>query len=131
MPQILIDTTLNAGEPSALNNTVGFCVDSTDSAITFLTRGTVATKTAIAGQPALANNQGYDAYIFCPPNGTEIFYRLDNLNTGATIVFSSTTANLPTNTTMLSANALASNAANALVTATQIGVNRIYVETDR
>lgn len=92
---------------------------------------TTAQKAAIAGQPALASNNGYDAYIYCPPNGATIYYRLDNLNTGATIIDSSTTTTLPVNTTLLSANALASNAALTPVTSIQLGVNHIYVETDK
>jgi hypothetical protein len=119
------------GNPSALNNTVGFCIDALDTEISFLTRGTTFTKTAITGQPTLANNQGYDAYIFCKPNDSTIYFRLDDLNTGLTIVNSSTTLTLPTNTTLMSANALASNGANTVVTTTQLGINRIYIETDR
>jgi hypothetical protein len=40
------------------------------------------------------------------------------------------TTNLPTNTTLFTAGVLASNAALTPVTSIQIGINRIYVETD-
>jgi hypothetical protein len=32
----------------------------------------IATKDAIAGQPALSSNNAYDAYIFCRPNDTTV-----------------------------------------------------------
>jgi hypothetical protein len=131
---------LNAGttavvtvNPSTLTNSIGFAIDAGETAITFMHNdgaGT-ATKDVIAGQPALASNQGYDAYIYAKPNDTTIYYRLVNLNTGAEIINSSTATDLPVNTTMMSAKALMSNGANTPVTSAQIGVNRIYVETDR
>lgn len=121
-----------ASDPSALNNTVGFCVDAGDTAITFLTRDTsTPTKTSISGQPALASGQGYDAYIFCKPNDNTIYFRLDNLNTGATIINSSTTSTLPVNTTLLTSNSLASNAALTSINSVRIGVNKIYIESNR
>jgi hypothetical protein len=40
------------------------------------------------------------------------------------------TLNLPAVTTLLTAGVLASNAAVAVVTSIQLGINRIYIETD-
>jgi hypothetical protein len=40
------------------------------------------------------------------------------------------TLNLPAATTLLTAGVLASNAAVAVVTSIQLGINRIYIETD-
>ncbi len=125
-------TAIVTAQPSADANTAGFGIDAGDTAITFMHNdgsGT-ATKDAIAGQPTLANNQGYDAYIFAKPNDSTIYYRLVNLNTGAEIINSSTTTDLPVNTTTMSAHAVMSNGTNTPVTAAQIGVNRMYVETD-
>ena len=118
--------------PSTLTNLVGFGIDAGDTAITFMTNDNTltATKTAIAGQPALAANQGYDAYIYAKPNDSVIYYRLVNLNTGAEIVNTSVNTNLPVNTTAMAPQALMSNGANTPVTSAQIGVNRMYVETD-
>lgn len=120
------------GNPSAQLNMCGFGIDAGDTAITFMSNdGTgTATKTAIAGQPALASNQGYDCYIFCPPNATTIYYRLVYVSTNAEIVNSSVTTDLPTVNTNMSVQALASNAALTPVNSTQFQVNRIYVETD-
>lgn len=125
-------TAMVTGDPSSQTNILGFGVDAGDSAITFMhnTSSGTATKDAIAGQPALAANQGYDVYIYAKPNDSTIYYRMDDLNTGAIIIDSSTTANLPVNTTMMAVFALTSNGANTAATAAQIGVNRMYIETD-
>jgi hypothetical protein len=121
-------TTVVSADPSALNNTVGFCVDAADNgAISFLTRGTAATK-ASTGM-TFTSNTGFDVYIFCSPNSSTIGWRIVNINTGAEASGVADT-NLPANTTMLTAGVLASNAAVTPVTSIQLGLNRIYVETD-
>lgn len=126
-------TAITTVNPSTLTNIVGFGIDAGDTAISFMSNDNTltATKTAIAGQPALASNQGYDAYIYAKPNDTVVYYRLVDLNTGTEIVNTSVNTNLPVNTTMMAAHALMGNAANNAATTAQIGVNRIYVETDR
>jgi hypothetical protein len=89
-------------------------------------------KDTISGQPALATNQGYDMYIFAPPASSIVYWRIDNVNTGATIAEGNTTTTLPTNTTFLLAHACMSNGpSNTAAGAATIGINRIYVETDR
>lgn len=120
-------------QPSTLLNTCGFGIDAGDTAISFMHNngsGT-ATKEAIAGQPALAANNGYDAYIYCKPNDTTLYYRLDNIVTGLNIIESSVTLKLPANTTLMMAAAVMSNGANTPVNSAGIGVSDIYVETDR
>ena len=126
-------TAVVTANPSLDANSVGFGIDAGDTAITFMHNDAAgsATKDVIAGQPALAANQGYDAYIYAKPNDTTVYYRLVNLNTGAEIINSSTATDLPVNTTMMSAHAVISNGANTPVTSAQIGVNRMYVESDR
>ena len=126
-------TAIVTGNPSALLNMMGFAIDAGDTAITFMHNdgSGVATKDTIAGQPTLASNQGYDAYIFAKPNDTTIYYRLVNINTGAEIINTSTTTDLAVNTTMMAAHAHMSNGANTPVTSAQIGVNRMYIESDR
>lgn len=121
-------TTVVSADPSALNNTVGFCVDAADNgAISFLTRGTAATKTSTG--MTLSNNAGFDFFIFCKPNDTEFDWRIVNINTGAE-ASGTATANLPAATTIVTTGVLASNAALTAATAIQLGVNRIYIETD-
>ncbi len=125
-------TTCVTGQPSANVNMCGFGIDATDTAITFMHNdgsGT-ATKTAIAGT-TLASLQGYDAYIFMKPNDGTIYYRLDDVNAGTTLVDASTATDVPAANTTMGANAVMGNAANALVTAAQIGIVSVYVESDR
>jgi len=126
-------TALVTGQPSAVVNMVGFGIDASDSAITFMHNdgsGT-ATKDTIAGQPTLATNQGYDAYIFCKPNDSIVYYRLDDVLLGTTIIDTSTNTDLPVNTTLLGCGAVMGNAALTAAAAAKIGVATIYLETDR
>lgn len=121
-------TTVVSADPSALNNTVGFCVDAADNgAISFLTRGAAATKAATG--MTITSGKGYDVFIFCAANSSQYTWRIVDLNTG-TEASGTATLNLPTNTVMQTAGVLASNAALTTVTATQLGVSKIYVETD-
>ena len=121
--------------PSTLTNMLGFGFDLADTAWTFMhndASGTCAKET-ISGQGTLAtNNTGYDAYIFCAPNDTTVYYRLDRADTGATLCDTSTNTDLPVNTTMLTAQCIMSNGtANIVVGAARIGHIRTYIETDR
>jgi hypothetical protein len=120
-------------QPSTVANTAGFCIEAGDTAISFLHTDGSATsiKDPITGQPALANNNAYDAYIYCKPNDSTIYYRLDNVLTGAILVDTSTTSALPSNTTMLAAQCIMSNGANTAAGNATSGINRLYVETNR
>lgn len=121
-------TTVVSADPSALNNTVGFCVDAADNGlIHFLTRGTSATKASTG--LTITSGKGYDVTIFCAPGSSQYTWRIVDLNTG-TVASGTATLTLPTNTTKLTAGVLASNAALTTATAIQLGVNRIYIETD-
>jgi hypothetical protein len=123
------------GDPSAQVNIIGFGFDLADTAWTFMhndASGT-ATKETINGQGTLAtNNTGYDAYIWCAPNDSTVYYRLDRIDTGAVLCDTSTNTDLPVNTTLLAAQCVMSNGtANIVAGDATIGVNRIYVETDQ
>jgi len=121
-------TTVISADPSALNNTVGFCVDAADNgAISFLTRGTSATK--VSTGLTISSNKGYDIFIFNAPNSGTIGYRIIDINTG-TEFSGTTTTNVPAAGTGLTANVLASNAALTTATAIQLGVVKIYIEVD-
>jgi len=121
-------TTVISADPSLLNNTVGFCVDAADNgAISFLTRSTAATKASTGF--TITSNKGYDLYMFCAPNGSAVSWRIVDIVTGEE-ASGTATLTLPVGTTMLTANVLVSNAALTPVTSVQLGLNRIYVETD-
>ena len=121
--------------PSTLTNMLGFGFDLGETAWTFMhndASGT-CTKETISGQGTLATNfSGYDAYIFCKPNDNTVYYRLDRVDTGATICDSSVTTDLPVNTTMLCGMCVMSNGtANIVVGDAKLGHIRTFIETDR
>jgi hypothetical protein len=121
-------TSVISGDPSAQDDTVGFCIDAADAgAISFLTRRTSATK-ASTGFTAVTG-AGFDLYIFCAPGSSQYSWRIVAINS-ATEASGTATATLPTNTIKRSVGALASNAALTPADSVQLGVNRIYVETD-
>jgi len=121
-------TTVVTTDPSSFNNTLGFCIDAADNgAISFLSRGTAATKasttyTAVTGK-------GYDVYIYCAPGSSTVYWKIEDLNAG-TDVSGVATLNMPALGTMLTAGVLASNAALTPANSIQLGVNKIYIETD-
>lgn len=121
-------TTVISADPSALNNTVGFAVDAADNgAISFLTRGTAATKAATGF--TITSNKGYDLFIYNAPNSTTYNWRIVDITTG-TENSGTATLNPPAANTILSAGVLASNAALTTATAISLGVAKIYVESD-
>ena len=122
-------TTVISADPSALNNTMGFAVDVADNgAISFLTRASTTGTKASTGY-TITSGVGYDMYIWCKPGDTKLEWRIVDINAG-TENSGTATATLPSATVGLTVGALASNAALTPVTSTQIGLNRIYVETD-
>lgn len=115
---------------------VGLWHDTTDGAnvINLLTKdGVTATKNALTGSPTTpySTGQGYDFYMYCKPGDSTIYYRLDNLNTGATLVDSFVTTTIPNNAVFMGPVCGMSNGtANIVASTVGIGVNRIYVESD-
>ena len=121
-------TTVASADPSSTNNTVGFCVDAADAgAISFLTRGTAATKASTG--LTITSNKGYDIYIYCASNSSQYTWEIVDINTG-TAVTGTATANLPTNTQLQFPYVLASNAALTPATSISLGIAKIYIETD-
>lgn len=121
-------STVISADPSALNNTVGFAVDAADNGlIHFLTRGTSATKTSTGF--TITSQKGYDLFMFCAPNSSEISWRIVDFVAG-TEASGTATTNLPANTTTMGIGTLASNAALTPANSVQMGVMRIYAESD-
>lgn len=122
------NTTIVSNDPSSNNNTVGFCVDAADNgAISFLTRGTAATK-ASTGY-TITSNKGYDLYVYCSPNSSQYTWMIVDINAG-TSATGTATANLPTNTQTQVPNVSASNAALTTATAISLGIAKVYCESD-
>ncbi len=121
---------VTANNPSANgSSTVGFSVDDNEvgGVIQFMSRRTATTKQSTG--MVLTINTAYDCRFFCPPNGTYISWFIKNLETGEEASGVITT-DLPNPTGIMTVGVLASNAALTTVTAIQLGVTRIYLETD-
>ena len=116
-----------AADASTWNNTLGVCKDSADSVWQILTRGTAATKTPTGC--TVTAGQVLDLYIFAPPNGSNVTFRLVDAVTGTIYVDDvSTTSNLPANTTFLFMQA--HNQSQSGTTAKHLALNKFYLETD-
>jgi hypothetical protein len=118
-----------SADPSSNNNSVGFCIDAADNgAISLLTRATATGTKTSTGYTAVSG-KGYDLYMFAKPNDTTIYWRIVDTNAG-TEAGASVSTTTPTVNAMMGVSAHAGNAALTTVTAVQLGINRIYVETD-
>ena len=122
---------------TVLNNTCGLWHDTTDpstgaGAFNFVTRNaTTTTKQQITLSNAIAAGNSYDFYMFCPPNGSTIYWRLDDIVNGVTYE-GNTSTTLPANTAFMGPQCAMSNGtANTTVTTVAIGVAGVYTEADR
>jgi hypothetical protein len=85
---LAVDTTaLITADPSSKLNTLGFAVDSADTAISFYIMMVLMSQL----KTLLSDNQPYLVImlmmrIFCKPNDTTVFYRLDDVSSGLTII---------------------------------------------
>lgn len=122
---------------TVVNDTCGLWHDTTDpnsgaNSFNFVTRNTVTTtKTSIALSNAIAAGNAYDFHMYCPPNGSTIYYRLVDLVNNV-VYTGSTATTLPTATVFMTPQVQMSNGtANTTATTVAIGVASIYVESDK
>lgn len=116
-------------DPSVNGLSIGFAVDAADNgAIYFMSRNATTTTRQATGL-TLSSSVGFDARFSCDPNGTAVNWSIKNLETGVEAT-GSMTSTLPTVTNTMTAAVLASNAALTTVNAIQLGVARIYIETN-
>lgn len=115
-------------------NCCGLWHDTTEAAsvLNFVTRNnTTTTKAAITLAANLAAGQCFDFYMWSAPNGSAIFYRLDEINTGTTLVDTSTTTTIPTNTAFMGPTLQMSNGtANTTVTTTAFELMAFSCQSD-
>ena len=113
-----------------LLNSVGFAFNDNVTTWGFYHSSTGAgTTETFTGQTGLASGNGYDVYIYAPANTTVIYYRMDELNTGSTVVNSSVANHLPNSTAFIKPVAMCG-ALNTSTNAGAIGVIKMYCETD-
>lgn len=128
-------TTAVVASDTYAGNLCGIAHITTDAAsvLKFVTRdGTTLNSTSITLTQNLQAGQAFDFYMYCKPNDSTIYFRLDDVNAGTTLIDSSTATNLPASTAFLGPQVAMSNGtANVTVTTSAIGINRIYVESNR
>lgn len=103
-------------------NCCGLWHDTTEAAsvLNFVTRnGTTATKAAITLAANLAAGQCFDFWMWSAPNGSDVGYKLVELNTGTTLVDTTTSTTIPLNTAFMGPElAMSNGTANVTVTTT-------------
>lgn len=118
----------------ATGHVCGFQHDTAEAAsvLNFITRNnTTTTKAPITLATNLAAGQCFDAWIWAAPNGSVIHYKLIELNTGTTLVETSTSTTIPSNTTFLGPELMMSNGtANITVTTTAMEVMAFSCQSD-
>lgn len=122
-------TTVVSANPSLLANTVGFAVDDTDNGLIYFITRDATTVTRVSTGLTIVSNKGYDFKIECSAGGTSYTWSITDINTGTT-ASGTATSTLPVNNTKLTANFLASNGALTTVTAIQLGLTKMTIETD-
>lgn len=131
----LTDQTTN---PVASNTLAGNCCglwhDTTDAAsvLSFVTRnGTTATKAAITLAANLAAGQAFDFWMWSAPNGSVIGYKVVELNTGTTLVDTTTSTTIPLNTAFMGeCLAMSNGTANITVTTTAFELSAYSCQSD-
>lgn len=130
-------TNILASDTVPAISAIGLWHDTTDGAnvINLLTKdGTTATKNTLSGSPTTPyqTGQAYDFYLYAKPNDSVIYYRLDNFNLDTTLCDSSISTTIPLNTAFMGPVVGMSNGtANTTASTVGIGINRIYIESDR
>ena len=130
-------TNILASDTVPAISAIGLWHDTTDGTdvINLLTKdGSNATKNTLDGSPTTpyATGQAYDFYLYAKPNDSVIYYRLDNLNTGAVLSDSSISTTIPLNNVFMGPVVGMSNGtANTTAATVGIGVAMVYVEADR
>ena len=93
-------TAILAGEPSALTNMCGCGYDATDSSAGnwFFMRNDgsgTATKVDLGPNMARGTTQGFELIMFLPPNGSDLYVQIINLNTATEVLNTSYNTDLP------------------------------------
>jgi hypothetical protein len=104
-------------EPSTLSNLIGVGCNGGDTTMQLYAAGAVAQSRTDLGANFPVNTTSIDVYrlhLYCPPNGADVRWQLDRLNSGHTTSGTiSNAANLPASTTLLGAQVYRTNNATA------------------
>ena len=121
------------GDPSALVNMCGMGYDAGDASSgnwQFMRNdgsGT-ATKVDLGTGAARNTTDGYDLIMFIPPNGSDLYVRITNLNTGTVVLDTSYNTDLPAVNIGLCFKGEVRNG--AVAAADNLEIAKVYIETD-
>lgn len=122
-------TTCDASDNPTSQSAAGFMQSGTlgDTDWEFETCNASACNQIDTGVP-ITNSDTYDFYDYCPPQGSTVYWRIDDLTTGAAPVTGSSSTDLPVGSTAMNAGMTIYNlsAANRY-----LYFQRMYFETDR
>lgn len=126
-------TTALAGDPSALLNMCGVGYDAADASTGnwFFMRNDgagVATKVDLGVGAARNTTDGYDLVMGMRPGGSELYVRVINLNTGATVLETSYTTDIPAANVAMAFKSEVRNG--AVAAADNLEVAKAYIQTD-
>lgn len=130
MTSVTTAFTGSGADPSSFNNAWGVGADGGQTNLAVMARGATTATTASLGSNFPANTLNKDFYevaLFCPPSGTTIGYRVENISTG-NIIAGTMTTNLPSSTTLLMPQLWRGNGTTAL--AVGLDIVSVYMETD-
>lgn len=123
---------LNTLDPSTYTQLVGVGADSADSNLQIITNDGTGTATKIdLGANFPANTLSTDAYelmLFCPPNGSSIYYQVTRLGTSVTPATGTISTDLPDATALMTPVIQRCNGPTAL--AVGLDFMHLYLETD-
>lgn len=126
-----LNAALNA-EPSSLANTIALVADQADSNFFITSRNASAgTKTNTSVATIDAANNVFDFFMFAAPGqATTVNCMLANATTGTVLYEGAITATLPATNTGLFAHAQIQSTSASGTTAKNLGLNKLYIETD-
>jgi hypothetical protein len=122
-----------AGAVSALINMCGVGYDTTDSSAGnwqfYRNDGSgTATKVDLGADAVRNTTHGYDLIMYMKPNDAELFVRIVNLHTGALVLDTSYTTDLPAVNTGMAFKCEVNNG--AVAAANNIEIAKLYIESD-
>lgn len=116
--------------PSTLTNMFGFGIDASQTTVRFFYNDGAGTASSVdlgVNFPATTVDVVYEIRLFSAPNGSDIFYSIERLDS-AQFSEGSVNTDIPANTTLLSPQVWINNGATAA--AVGIGIVNLYIETD-
>lgn len=123
-------TALTAGEPSSVTNLLGIGLDSGDSAVQFMHNdgsGTATKSSSALSKPG--TTELWEFSLFCESNGSSVYMRAENLNSGVSGMEYTASSDLPAADLMMGLHLHCNTGPTGGVTSS-LDVVSVYAETD-